>query len=417
MPGKFAIGWTQVAVCFVLLAAISMIASSFGLVAVPLEKEFGVSRKVLMLALTGLSLGSALISPLLGNLMDRLSMRTMMLAGALSICAGFLALSAVTAFWQVLVVYGVLMAAANVLMGVLAATVLLSRWFAQRRGTALGVAMVGVSAGTMIYPPLMQWLLDSYQWREALRWLALVMAVVTIVPALLVVNAPADRGLHPDGADAPPGASGAGGSTLRISAMAILADPAFWMIAGIGVVVTAGMKGMVANLVLLASDQGIAASDAAWLISLFAGCGLISKVCFAAVADRVNPRYLLIASLLGFGAGMAALTQAHGGYWAIAGAVTVIGLFGGMMIPVHAMLMPRIFGQQVVGRAMGMNTTAMMVVLLASPPAFGLMFDLTGSYDGIFYAFTTLAVLAIALVPTLRLYPRGEAPGALLPAE
>ena len=53
MPGKFAIGWTQVAVCFVLLAAISMIASSFGLVAVPLEKEFGVSRKVLMLALTG----------------------------------------------------------------------------------------------------------------------------------------------------------------------------------------------------------------------------------------------------------------------------------------------------------------------------------------------------------------------------
>ncbi len=103
MPGKFAIGWTQVAVCFVLLAAISMIASSFGLVAVPLEKEFGVSRKVLMLALTGLSLGSALISPLLGNLMDRVSMHTMMLAGALSICAGFLALSAVTAFWQVLV--------------------------------------------------------------------------------------------------------------------------------------------------------------------------------------------------------------------------------------------------------------------------------------------------------------------------
>ena len=67
--------WAQVAICFVLLASVSMIATSWSVEAVPLGKAFHPSRMVLMLAMTMLSGGSAVLSPVLGGQMDRRSLR------------------------------------------------------------------------------------------------------------------------------------------------------------------------------------------------------------------------------------------------------------------------------------------------------------------------------------------------------
>jgi MFS family permease len=212
------IGWRQVAACFVLLAAVSFIASCYSIVSVPLGKEFHPSRMVLMLAMTVLSGVSALLSPVLGNLMDRISLRLMMVAGALFLAAGYAALSFATSFTHVLVIFGVLVAPANVLIGPVAATVLLSRWFVRRRGTALGIAIAGVAMGSVVYPPIVQWLLDHNAWRDAFRMLALVLLAGTLPAALLVVNRPSDRGLHPDGADSEPDLAGQGAAATRVSA-------------------------------------------------------------------------------------------------------------------------------------------------------------------------------------------------------
>ncbi|WP_254514964.1 MFS transporter [Novosphingobium sp. G106] len=81
MPASFAVGWRQVGICFLLLSATGMIASTYSIVAVPLAKEFQPSRMVLMLAMTVYSGASAVLMPLLGNLMDRVSVRRLMIAG------------------------------------------------------------------------------------------------------------------------------------------------------------------------------------------------------------------------------------------------------------------------------------------------------------------------------------------------
>jgi hypothetical protein len=73
------------------------------------------------------------------------------------------------------------------------------------------------------------------------------------------------------------------------------------------------MKGMITNLAPVVLDQGIKASDAALLISLYGGCGFVAKLGFAGVADRFGPRALLITSLVGFGSGMACLTSGRFG--------------------------------------------------------------------------------------------------------
>jgi len=417
MAGSFVVGWRQVGICFLLLMAAGMIASTYSIVAVPLAQEFKPSRMVLMLTMTVVSAASAVLLPLFGNLMDRVSLRRLMIAGGLLLGAGYAGVSFATTFTQVLVVFGVLVAPANVLLGPVAATVLLSRWFAARRGRALGIAIAGIAAGGFLFPMIIQGLLDAYQWREALRLLALVLVIWTVPAALLVVERPSDRGLNPDGADMPPVVSQAEMAKPDVSARELLADPAFWMIAFTVAIVTSGMKGMITNLAPLAIDNGIKASDAAKLISVYAGCGFISKLSFAALADRLGPRVLMFASLGGFGAGMAFLTQAGAGFVAISLSVAIIGLFGGLMVPIESFLAPRVFGQRVVGRALGLLSGTILVALLATPPLFGLIFDLTGSYRGIFWTFAGLAAVALLWVPAMRLQPRDHPPARMAPAE
>jgi MFS family permease len=406
MAGSFATGWRQVTAGFLLLAATGMVASTYSLVAVKLDGEFQPSRTVLMLTMTVLSGASAVMAPLLGSLLDRLSLRLMMLLGACCLASGYFAISLATSFDQVLLIFGLLLAPANVLIGPVAVTVLLSRWFADKRGRAVGIAIAGISAGGVVFPQIVQGLFELLEWREALRYLALILLLWTVPATLLVVNRPSDRGLNPDGAETPPMLAQAELAREPLSVRAILSDPAFWLIAVTVSIVTAGMKGMITNMAPLALDAGIAPKLAALLVSIYAACGFLAKINFAALADRVGPRKLMFAALGGFAAGMICLTQAAGGFYVIAFGVAITGLFGGLMIPAESYLAPRIFGQRGVGRAMGLLSGAILVVMLLTPPIFGKIYDVTGAYTAIFWTFAGLAVAGLFWLPRLRLHAR-----------
>jgi MFS family permease len=414
-PQGFAPGWRQVAICFLLLAATGMIASTYSIIAVPIGLEFQPSRAVLMLSMTVLSGACAILAPLLGNVMDRVSLRLLMTLGGLSLAAGYFTLSFAGSFNQVLVVFAVLLAPANVLIGPVATTVLLTRWFSQKRGRAIGIAIAGIAAGGFFFPMIIQALLDGNEWREAMRLLALVLLVWTVPAALLVIDRPAIRGLYPDGAAAPPASARRSAGSAPPSVREIVLDPVFWMLCVTVAVVTSGMKGMITNLAPLAIDAGVPARDAAKLISTYAACGFIAKIAFAALADRLGPRVLMLVALGGFACGMAFLAQGATSFFSIAFGVAIIGLFGGLMVPLESFIAPRVFGERVVGRAMGLISGGILLAMLVTPPLFGLIHDLTGSYKAIFWTFGGLALATLALVPIIRLHQREE-PGEPVPA-
>ncbi|MFM5929466.1 MAG: MFS transporter, partial [Novosphingobium sp.] len=405
--GSFAVGWRQVGASMALLAITAMITSSYGVIAVPLGKEFHPSRMVLMLAMTVVSGVSAVISPFVGTLLDKISLRFAMALGGLMLAVGYVAISFARDFDSVLIVYGLLIAPANLLIGPLACSVLLTRWFSKRRGMALGIAIAGIALGGVIFPPLIQYLLSAFEWRMGMRMIAGIVIAIAFVAAALVVNRPADLGLYPDGADADPESSvGERGNKDKSSlglALALIRDPTFWMVAVLVATVTAGLKGMVTNLPSLANDQGISAASAAFLVSIYATSGFVSKLGFAAMADRMNPRHLMAISLIGYSLGCTCMIFAEGGYAIIAAGVLLMGFFGGMMMPMESFLIPRIWGREVVGRVGGMLNLVILSFLLVSPPLFGHIFDVTGSYDAIFLTFAGLAIFMLLLVPVVRI--------------
>lgn len=407
--------WRQVAACLVLLAVSGMIASTYSVLAIPLAGEFRPSRMVLMLAMTALSLVSGVISPTCGSLMDRVSLRAMMGGGAALLVGGFAALSFATSFVQVILVYGLFMAPASVLLGPIGATVLISRWFDERRGTALGIAISGIALGSALFPPLIQALLGAHDWRIALRLLALILLVVSFAMVSLLRDRPPNPVAMSGAAATDPQAGPNAPPNPLLSTRAILIDPTFWVAAGIFAVIFSGMKGVVTNLVPLAMDEGVPMAKAAWLLSIQASAGFVGKLVFAAVADKLNLRGLLFMNLVGFGAGMSFLIFADAGYWVIALGVGLIGLFGGMVVPIQGFFVGRVFGQRVIGKVSGLLNLTVLCVLLVTPPLFGLIFDRTGNYDMAFMGFAGLAALALLAVQRLRLQPLPTSSTASLP--
>jgi MFS family permease len=309
---------------------------------------------------------------------------------------------------QVLIIFGLLVAPANILIGPVAGTVLIARWFAKRRGTAIGIAISGIAMGSIVYPPILQWFLDNHDWRDAFRMFALVLFVCTAPAAALVINRPADKGLNQDGLEPDHQQASRAEEAPAVSVRELLTDPAFWLAAIILGTGPSAMAGMITNLAPMAIDQGISAHDAARLISIYGATAFVAKLSFAVVADRLSPRTLMFISLAGFASGMACLTQAASGYWAFALGVGLVGMFGGIMVPMQSLIVPRIFGQRIVGKAMGLLSMVMLVALLSTPPLFGRVYDVTGSYTAVFAGFVVLAIGVMLLVPQLRLHARAE---------
>jgi MFS family permease len=409
MNPSFAVGWRQVFASMVIMACSAMVASTYGIVAVPLAHEFHPSRMVLMLAMTVMAAGSGIMSPFLGNLMDKVSLRKIIGIGITLLVSGYLALSMVTSFIQVIVICGLFFAGSNILAGPISATVLLTRWFDKRRGTALGIAISGIAAGTVIFPLVIQALFNALDWRGGLRGLALILFLCCAPALMLLVNRPEDRGLHADGVAQPPEAAQRAAKSPRLSTGAILSDPAFWLVAFVVTVVLSGMMGMIVNVVPMARDLGVNANAAAAIVSVYAATGVVAKLGFAAVADRLNPRYLMFFVLALFGGGMFALAHATAGYTMILVGAGLIGT-GGMMIPLQSFIVPRIFGPEVVGRVSGLLGFVNLCALLATPPIFGLVYDRTQSYSPAFLAFAGLALIAMLLVPRIRLHSRRAVP-------
>jgi MFS family permease len=115
---------------------------------------------------------------------------------------------------------------------------------------------------------------------------------------------------------------------------------------------------------------------------------------------------LMFASLGGVALGMACLAQTGSGYWTIAIGIGIVGMFGGLMVPIESYLAPRIFGQRAVGKAMGLLAGTILLTLLISPPLFGYIFDLTGSFAGMFWTYCGMALVALLWVPWIRLTAR-----------
>ena len=400
-------GWRIVAVAMLALGLSNGVASySYGLLVLPMGNEFGASRMEMMWGMTAGALASVLISPLAGSLMDKRSARMLFSVGALCLAGALVLLSILRNVWEFVLVFGSVMAVSSTLLGPLGANTLVTRWFSRHRGRALGIAAIGTSLGGLLVPLLFQTLIDAQGWRQACLWLAGVVMIVLLPPVLWIVrNRPEDLGLPPDGETTSPRGQSATMAAGSAELPNLLKDASFWRISLAVGVLMAAFTAVLANLVPFAVGHGIAAKQAALLLSAISAAGVSGKLLFSVFADRINLKWALLAALLMAGLPMLFLVQFHD-YWAMVVAAISVGLASGAFLPAWGAILARIYGPLVFGRVMGRMQPVTIIMVMATMPMTGYLFDLTGSYST---AFLVLAgAIAVAIIGFLPLKIRSH---------
>jgi len=136
----------------------------------------------------------------IGPIFDKYGPRWLILSGTVCLAASLVLLSVSYEYWHFLLAFGILSGLASSLLFT-PAIAAIGHFFRARRGFATGVASTAGSVGGIIFPIMLQRLLTSVGWANAIRILAAVCLGVTIVANFLIRSRlpPAqDASPHPD---------------------------------------------------------------------------------------------------------------------------------------------------------------------------------------------------------------------------
>lgn len=395
-------GWWIVGTHFVVqLFVTGFFVYSLPLLFPPVIAEFSTDATTVNL-LPSIASGLGLfIAPLTGPLVDRWSAKGLMLIGAVCLVVGLLGMSVAGSIWQFVLVGALLFSAANVLLGPMTGSAVIARWFTASRGRALGVAAIGTSIGGMLVPMGLGRAIATVGWRGGLQGIACLVAVFAL--PLLVFrfwNHPSDAGATPEPSPAA-GVSGAGGDDSLATNREILTSPAFWLFTLSLGFFLATYTATIANLGQFYADLDLPAEDAPSLMFVLASFGILGKLSFGYLADRMPLKVGLFAAI-GASACSYFLFTTEPDYSVMLVGAAGMGAASGGILPVWNAMVPAIFGVQNFGRAMGWMGPVISVLVTPSFVIVGMVRDATGSYVPAFQGFLGVLVVAALLLIPLR---------------
>jgi MFS family permease len=364
--------WYRLAVALVLstIGGVGMWAVVVALPAV--QSDFGVARADASLPYTLTMIGFGVASIAMGKMADRYGIIVPVVGGTLALGAGYAA-----AAWSGSILhYGL---AHGFLVGVGTAATFapllahMSLWFAKRRGMALGIFASGNYLAGTLWPPVVAHFIATDGWRATYFGIA-IFVTVTMLPLALLLRRPPPHADHPLASARPVGTPASLG--LTPSALQTLL-----IIAGISCCVAMSMPQV--HLVAYCGDLGYGPARGAQMLSLMLACGIVSRLTFGVICDRIGGlRTLLIGSAL---QGVSLLLfLPFDGLVSLFVISALFGLFQGGIVPSYAIIIREFFPPREAGVRVGSVITATLLGMALGGWMSGAIFDATGSYKAAF---------------------------------
>ncbi|HIF96777.1 MAG TPA: MFS transporter [Myxococcales bacterium] len=396
-------GWVIVGLAFVVqFIAVGSMMQCFPVFLLPMSEEFGIGRAQAALPPVAMMLSGIVFSPLIGLAISRFPIRNVMIIGAIAMSLGFYALSEATAFWHIVLAYGLTGPLAMGALGSLSCNSLIVNWFERRRSMALGIAMIGMSISGAIMIPAATWGLETWGWRAVYRFFAVVPLGLIPLVAWLVVTRPEDRGLAPDGEQPADKGAFEPAPAQPSSMRQLLAAPTLWLIGAACGLSYFGALAVMNHGIAFAIDRGIDPMRAAGMLSAISVGAAAGKIAFGWLADRLGEKSAFrVALAFQFFAllGLSGLS----GYSALVVAGGFFGLGLGGIAPLQAALLARSFPGGNFSRAMGLIAPLMIPFQIAGPPLAGWIFDTQGSYEMAIWIFMVSTVASGVIISLLKL--------------
>lgn len=398
--------WFVAAVTFVTIIGAAAFASLPGLLIEPLHGEFDWSRGTIGFAVSVNLALYGLTAPFAAALMDRFGIRRVVAVALTVIAAGSLLTVWMTAAWQLVLYWGVLVGLGSGSMALAFAATVTNRWFVGRRGLVTGILTAAGASGQLVFLPLLSWLVEHHGWRPAAVTVAL--AALAVVPFvwLLLRDHPADVGLAPYGgeyAEKPAPVTGAARRAVTVLLKAARTGP-FWLLAGTFAICGASTNGLVkTHFVPAAHDHGMPVTAAAGLLAVIGVFDVVGTIASGWFTDRFAARRLLAVyyALRGISLLFLPMLLAPAVHPPMLFFIVFYGLDWVATVPPTIALCREHYGEDsaiVFGWVLASHQVGAAVVAFAG----GLARDVFGTYDVVWYASGALCAAAALMALVIR---------------
>ena len=222
---------------------------------------------------------------------DKIGVRKLMVSGLLILSACFWQYSQAESLNQMYIIH-IFMGFVLCISGMLVNVILISRWFNNQRGLAIGILLAGTSTGNGLFPQLNTWLLSIGDWREVMTWLSLV--PLFLIPFLLLVvkNGPedlqkAENEVSNKSFDA---SNQKGGFTLQQA----LRSKNFWLLSLMAFCTFYAILAMTGHVYLLLREENYAPQIAATGLTVLFFGGFIGKITSGELAEKFGRKVILL---------------------------------------------------------------------------------------------------------------------------
>ena len=381
--------WLVASLAFVVLGFSRGIHSSFGVFNVALLDTFGWSRGATAGIFSIVLTVDAVLSPLVGYLLDRYGSQKISIAGCGALVIGLFLSSQVSTLWQLYISFGIILAVGFTFTGMVPHVFLISEWFSSNRASAIGFVYAGTGLGIMLLAPLSEWLISSYGWARAFE----TYAVIVVIGLLPVVWLFYDHG--PYGEHLRPRAEKKT-SQNQWTARLALRSLQFWLLFVARIAAASGTTVIVTHQVAHVVDVGFSKLLSASIFGLAGVTSSFGRVIFGFIADRLSKQaaYTLNIAMTIVGVGALIVLSDPSQAWLLYVYVIFFGIGFGSRAVIFSALTADIFSGKGFGSILGYSTVAVGVGGALGSWLGGAFYDWTGSYL-VSFALST-AVLSIS---------------------
>ncbi len=364
----------------------------------PLEREFGWSRAQTSTVFTFAAVMFAASLLVGGRLQDRFGPFWISVSGSLLITLSFFLFSYTSSLYFLYFFYGVLGGIGNG-FGYGTVVPVMAKWFPDRMGLAIGLALAGYGGGSAIFGTIANLVLfPHFGWRTSCIILSAIFFLMTMTGAFLMKNPPPVR--HAASKDS---ASPLIRARNQFTPGEVVRTPAFYLLwLGFGLGSTAGLM-VISQLIPFARNQGISSATIATMGLVVGAFGNVSgRVLSGWLSDllgRLNTLRVVLAissvampSLYWVGAHLAALYVL----------IFVVYFCYGAQASVVPSTVSDFWGTKYAGSNYGAVFTAWGFAGILGPTIGGVLFDKYRNYGVAFYTATALAVIALICVVAAR---------------
>ncbi len=359
----------------------------------PLEKEFHWKRTDTSTIFTIAVVVFALSFIVAGRLQDKFGPFWISLTGSILVSLGFFLCAYTTNLNYLFICFGVIGGLGNG-FGYATPIPVMAKWFPDKRGLAVGLAVGGYGAGSAIFGPLSaSYLIPHLGWRATFQVLGGIFFVMTLIGAFLLKNPPA--GYRPAGWT-PNTTSKVAATTYDFTVGEMLSTPTFYfMWIGYAFGCAAGLM-VISQLVPFAKSVGIPSITLASLGLVVGAVGNASgRILSGWMSDhlgRINVLRLMIGISM---VAMPILYKVGGNVVALFVMLFVVYWCYGTQLTVNAATAADFWGTKNVGLNYGLLFTAWGVAGLLGGRIGGKLYDKYHNYQMAFYTAAVMALIAL----------------------